>query len=298
MTISRVFGLPAHPLFVHVPVVLIPLVGIGAIAMALSARVRDQFGWLVLAVGVVAGISTQFAIESGQALRHRVPQSAELTRHAHIAESIRPLILLLFLVALAVMLLDRRTRGAWPFSGGTATTARFDRPGLPDRRDRRGGGRHERASFPDRRQRRQGDLAAGPPGAGTPVTRAVAARTAGFLAKFLPCSQPALRRLPDNGRYADPLLELARTRALRLRDAGLRKISVTTRVLVVGSVAAAGSVRLDGGVGPARALQSRPDCHAEHPAPAQNKRTGRDGAGDRPRLHRPPSPMTTVAAIR
>jgi hypothetical protein len=30
-------------------------------------------------------------------------------------------------------------------------------------------------------------------------------------------------------------------RALRLRDAGLRKISVTTRVLVVGSVAAAGA---------------------------------------------------------
>jgi uncharacterized membrane protein len=117
VTISKIFGLPAHPLFVHVPVVLIPLVGIGAIAMAFSGRVRNQFGWLVLGVGVVAGISTQFAIMSGQALRHSVPQSAELRRHTHIAESIRPLILLLFLVALAVMLLDRRTRGAWPFSG-------------------------------------------------------------------------------------------------------------------------------------------------------------------------------------
>jgi uncharacterized membrane protein len=120
VTISRVFGLPAHPLFVHVPVVLIPLVGIGAIAMAFSGRVRNQFGWLVLGVGVVAGISTQFAIMSGQALRRRGPQSAELRRHAHIAESIRPLILFLFLVALVVMLLDRRTRGAWPFSGREA----------------------------------------------------------------------------------------------------------------------------------------------------------------------------------
>ena len=36
--ISKLFGLPAHPLFVHVPVVLIPLVGLGAIAMACSAR--------------------------------------------------------------------------------------------------------------------------------------------------------------------------------------------------------------------------------------------------------------------
>jgi uncharacterized membrane protein len=114
--ISKLFGLPAHPLFVHVPVVLIPLVGIGAIAMACSGRVRDRYGWLVLTVAVVAGLSTQLASNSGEALRHSVAQSTALRRHVHIASSIRPLILLLFLVALAVMLLDRRARGAWPFS--------------------------------------------------------------------------------------------------------------------------------------------------------------------------------------
>ena len=65
-------------------------------------------------------MSTQLAIESGQALRRHVPQTAELRRHVHIAESIRPLILLLFLVALGVMLVDRRARGAWPFAGREA----------------------------------------------------------------------------------------------------------------------------------------------------------------------------------
>jgi uncharacterized membrane protein len=121
--ISNVFGLPAHPLFVHVPVVLIPLVAIGAVAMACSARVRDRYGWLVLAIAVVAGLSTQLAIGSGQALRHSVPQSAELRRHTHIAESIRPLILLLFLVAIGIMLFDRRARGAWPFAGAGSQTS-------------------------------------------------------------------------------------------------------------------------------------------------------------------------------
>lgn len=29
VTFSKIFGLPAHPLFVHVPVVLIPLVAFG-----------------------------------------------------------------------------------------------------------------------------------------------------------------------------------------------------------------------------------------------------------------------------
>ena len=103
--ISKLFGLPAHPFLVHTPVVLIPLVGIGAIAMACSARVRERYGWLVLVIAIVAGISVQLAIGSGQALRHSVPRSAALTRHTHIAESLRPLILALFLVALAVMLL-------------------------------------------------------------------------------------------------------------------------------------------------------------------------------------------------
>ena len=114
--ISKLFGLPAHPLFVHLPVVLIPLVGIGAIAMAISARARERYGWLVLAVAIVCGISVQLAIGSGELLKHSVPQSAALTRHVHIASSLRPLILALFLIALAIMLIDRRSVGAWPFT--------------------------------------------------------------------------------------------------------------------------------------------------------------------------------------
>jgi hypothetical protein len=120
--ISKLFGLPAHPLLVHAPVVLIPLVGIGAIAMACSARVRERYGWLVLATAIVAGISVQLAIGSGKALRHSVPNSVALSRHKNIAESLRPLILALFLVALAVMLIDRRTRGSWPFRGAASAT--------------------------------------------------------------------------------------------------------------------------------------------------------------------------------
>ncbi len=118
MRISKFAGLPAHPLFVHLPVVLIPLVAIGAVAMACSARARDRLGWVVLGLAVVAGSSTQLAIGSGQALQDSVQKSSALDRHIAIAESIRPLALLLFLVALGVMLVDRRTRRAWPFRTG------------------------------------------------------------------------------------------------------------------------------------------------------------------------------------
>jgi len=123
MRIEKFAGLPAHPLFVHLPVVLIPLVAIGAVAMACSARVRDRLGWVVLGLAVVAGLSTQLAIGSGQALQDSVQKSSALDRHVAIAESIRPLALLLFLVALGVMLVDRRTRGAWPFRTGARPDA-------------------------------------------------------------------------------------------------------------------------------------------------------------------------------
>jgi hypothetical protein len=77
-------------------------------------------GWTVLALAVVAGLSTQLAIGSGKALQNSVDHSAALDRHLAIAESIRPLALFLFLVALVVMLLDRRSRSAWPFRGRPA----------------------------------------------------------------------------------------------------------------------------------------------------------------------------------
>jgi len=115
MRIEKVAGLPAHPLFVHIPIVLLPLAAIGVVAMAFSARIRERMGWTILGLAVVAGVSTQLAISSGEALEDHVDSSATLHHHVAIAESIRPLALLLFLAGLAVMLLDRRAKGAWPF---------------------------------------------------------------------------------------------------------------------------------------------------------------------------------------
>jgi hypothetical protein len=115
MRLETVSGLPAHPLFVHIPIVLIPLVAIGVVATVVSASVRDRIGWIVLGLAVVAGSSTQLAITSGKALQNSVAPSPALDHHIQLAESIRPLALVLFLVALGVMLIDRRALGKWPY---------------------------------------------------------------------------------------------------------------------------------------------------------------------------------------
>ncbi len=113
--LTSIFGLPAHPLFAHIPVVLIPLAAIGAVAM-LWPSVRDRIGWVVVGLVFVAGISTQLAVDSGQGLQEYVRETQLMKDHVRMGENIRPWVLLMFLALLGVMLVARaaRRRGAAP----------------------------------------------------------------------------------------------------------------------------------------------------------------------------------------
>jgi uncharacterized membrane protein len=108
------FGLPAHPLLVHLPIVLLPLVGIGAIAIAVSPRARQRFGVLVLVLAGVAFVGTLLAAGSGEALVDSVPNSPALREHVNLAGTMRPLALLLLLVIAGIVVLDR-----WSLRGKT-----------------------------------------------------------------------------------------------------------------------------------------------------------------------------------
>lgn len=61
-------GLPAHPFFVHLPVVLLPLAALGIIALSVVPRWRRSFGVLVIGLLVAATASTWLARISGQRL--------------------------------------------------------------------------------------------------------------------------------------------------------------------------------------------------------------------------------------
>ena len=106
--LDTLFGLPAHPLLVHVPVVVMPLTALGLVVMALSPSWRARIGWLVVVGTFLDGIAVQLAMSSGEALQDHVGERALVQHHAELADLLRPLALLLFLVALGLMLLDRR----------------------------------------------------------------------------------------------------------------------------------------------------------------------------------------------
>jgi len=61
--IERAFGLPAHPLLIHVPLVFIPLLGLAALAVA----ARDDWTAPVAAFGVVTLAATLLAAGAGEA---------------------------------------------------------------------------------------------------------------------------------------------------------------------------------------------------------------------------------------
>lgn len=61
-----ILGLPLHPLVVHVAVVLVPLVALGALAVALWPAARRRYGHLVTVLAVGAAGSALVAQKSGQ----------------------------------------------------------------------------------------------------------------------------------------------------------------------------------------------------------------------------------------
>jgi uncharacterized membrane protein len=61
-------GLPAHPLLVHIPVVLIPLATIGVLLMVFSPSLRRRLGWAVVAVAGVGFLGAILAASTGEEL--------------------------------------------------------------------------------------------------------------------------------------------------------------------------------------------------------------------------------------
>jgi uncharacterized membrane protein len=83
VTLRTIFGLPAHPLLVHIPVVLVPLAGLAMLVVVAFARLRSVLGWSVVAVNLVSTIVAKLASDSGETLKHSVTRTAAVSAHVH-----------------------------------------------------------------------------------------------------------------------------------------------------------------------------------------------------------------------
>lgn len=116
-------GLPAHPLFLHVPVILIPVAAIAALALAAWPRLFVRHGIWVGVVTVVALGATNLTTGAGEQLRSDLHLQGPglIARHADAADKLRLLMILftaLLLIAVAVFrTAGPRVTGVGPFDG-------------------------------------------------------------------------------------------------------------------------------------------------------------------------------------
>lgn len=108
-------GLVAHPLFVHMPVVIVPLAGIIAIVFAFKPAWLDKFGWGLVGLSGLGALGGILAASSGEGLEELLKEGGEeitpaLEAHAEAGEMARNLAILFFIIVLAVVVIRHLAR--------------------------------------------------------------------------------------------------------------------------------------------------------------------------------------------
>jgi formate hydrogenlyase subunit 3/multisubunit Na+/H+ antiporter MnhD subunit len=125
---DSISGIPAHPLFVHVPAVLLPLGAIGVAVMLARRAWFERYRWAVLVVTGLGMIGAILAASSGEELEETVlrGEGAEAARriseHAEAGETARLFAIIFFVVlVVAVVLPIVLQRRARPEQGRSAS---------------------------------------------------------------------------------------------------------------------------------------------------------------------------------
>lgn len=124
------FGnMPSHPLLVHIPVVLVPLATLAAIACALRPSWRARFGSAVAALAGIGFVGALLAASSGESLEDSYEEagqtiSATLHDHAEMGERARLAAFVFFVVMVAWIAVVRW----WKSVGDERATSRLRRP--------------------------------------------------------------------------------------------------------------------------------------------------------------------------
>jgi hypothetical protein len=110
-------GLPAHPLFIHLTVVLIPLSVLGGLACVAKPAWFDRYGILLAATAIVAMSSIFLAMQAGSALEGALDlqgtTAALIHRHSHAAH-ILAIVFVAFTAILIVTFAAHRISGGRP----------------------------------------------------------------------------------------------------------------------------------------------------------------------------------------
>ena len=126
---DTIFGMPAHPLMVHAPVVLIPLAALAAVVYALVPPLRQRVGWVLVLASLGGAVTAFAAVQSGQAFAAKLQNSRQLDQHGNLGLNVRNIAILLAVVSLVIVGVDASRRGRATFApSGDSDGYTYQRP--------------------------------------------------------------------------------------------------------------------------------------------------------------------------
>ena len=138
MEFNKLFGLPAHPLLVHIPVVLVPLAAMIAVVFAFRPAWLDRFGWGLVALSGVGALGAILAANSGESLQETQNKAETAARESHfeMGDTAQVMAIIFFCVDAAVVVIryfarrraagGKESTGVWGFiasKGGAIAVA-------------------------------------------------------------------------------------------------------------------------------------------------------------------------------
>lgn len=105
---ERLFGLPAHPLVVHFPVVAIPVLALLIFALVSRPRWFDTIGVGVAIWAIATAITTFLAARSGKAFAELLNVGDDINVHQTLGEQLR-IIVAVQAVAIVLMVINNST---------------------------------------------------------------------------------------------------------------------------------------------------------------------------------------------
>ncbi|ANZ20469.1 hypothetical protein SNOUR_36205 [Streptomyces noursei ATCC 11455] len=105
-------GIPAHVLFVHVVVVLVPLTALALLACAVRPQLARRFGLALPALAAVTLVSVPITTHAGEWLKHHVAGDPLVRQHAELGDGLLPWTVGLFALAVALWWMQRGTKAA------------------------------------------------------------------------------------------------------------------------------------------------------------------------------------------
>ena len=111
---DEILGIPLHPLVVHAAVVFVPLAVLGTLLFTAVPRWRRGYGWLVVAVSLVALATVPLATRTGKRLRDALelggPVLEKVQAHEQMGDRLIWAVAPMFVFNLAAMLMLRAGR--------------------------------------------------------------------------------------------------------------------------------------------------------------------------------------------